>query len=63
MIDLLAVAEQMQRGDLVCVECGVNVVLADPFEERVFVEAELYKTATGEVIARCTAHAGARPCA
>lgn len=57
MIDLLAVAEQMQRGDLRCMHCGVNVVLADPFDDdRVFVDAVLYRTRNGEVTACCTAH-------
>lgn len=59
MIDLLAVAEQAQRGDLRCVECGVNVVIHDPFEDKfVLTESTLHQHPSGEVYARCAAHNG-----
>lgn len=63
-MDLLAVAEQMQRGDLRCVECGVNVVVLDPFEDRLrLMDCTMHRnTATGEVYARCTAHGGSSAC-
>lgn len=59
MIDLVAIAEQAQRGDLRCTECGVNVVLIDPFTDRHFLaDTSLYQDQEGKVYARCAAHNG-----
>lgn len=59
MIDLLAVAEQAQRGDLCCIECGVNLVIEDPFENRPrLMDCSLHQRPTGEVYARCANHDG-----